>query len=191
MPDRTEGAALGGTLTVTIDGRPVVLPVLKVKHSKEWKNRLGTVVADTNIAVDDDLSVTIGRVANLASDVALDLVAAYDRTNLLGGRDAIEEQATDPELFAALETLVKVTFPFETAARSLAEAFGPQLRELMTGLLSNMAAVLKRGSSTPTRNATGGSTPIALKSDTPTSSSLSSGPTTSDPSPSELRPTGT
>jgi hypothetical protein len=191
MPDRTEGAALGGTLTVTIDGRPVVLPVLKVEHSKEWKNRLGTVVADTNIAVDDDLSVTIGRVANLASDVALDLVAAYDRTNLLGGRDAIEEQATDPELFAALETLVKVTFPFETAARSLAEAFGPQLRELMTGLLSNMAAVLKRGSYTPTRNATGVLTPMPSSSDTPTSSSLSSGPTTSDPSPSELRPTGT
>jgi hypothetical protein len=189
MTERTEGAALSGTLTVVIDGRARTLPVLKLKQSREWKERLGGVAA--GIEVDDDLAVTIGRAANLASDVALDLLVAYDRTDVLGGRDAIEEQATDAEVFAALESLVKVTYPFETVARSLVEAFGPQLRTMATGLLGNVAANLMKGSSTPTPNVIGDSTPTPSRRGTRTNSSSSSSPMTSAPSSSAPRLTAT
>jgi hypothetical protein len=174
--ERSEGAALSGTLTLTMDGRAFDVPVLKLKHSRAWKERLGSVVA--GVEVDDDLAVTIARVANLASDTALDLVVAYDRTEALGGRDVIDDQATDAELFAALEAMVKATFPFEEHVRSVVEAFGPQLRAVAMNLLASVAERLSRVSSTPTPSATGGSTPTPLRSVSPTSSSSSSGPTT-------------
>jgi hypothetical protein len=174
--DRTEDAGLAGVLTLTIGGRPRYLPVLKLKHSRAWKERLGGVAA--GIEMDDDLSVTVARAANLASDTALDLVAAYDRTDVLGGREAIEDEATDVELFAALEAMVKATFPFEGHVRSVVEAFGPQLRQVGMALMTSVAVRLSQASSTPTPSVTGDSTPTPLRSVSPTSSSSSSGPMT-------------
>lgn len=177
VADRTEGAALSGTLHLVIGGRPRELAVLKIKQSREWKAKLGDVAK--GIELDDDLGVTIARLANLASEVALDLLVAYDLQEVLGGREAIEEQATDPELFAALEELVKVTYPFADRLRSVAEAFGPQLREIAMRLTAAVAASLSRANFTPMLSGTGDSTPTPSASDSPTSSSSSSGPTTS------------
>lgn len=175
--ERTEDLGLAGVLTLTIGGRARSVPVLKLRQSREWKARLGDVAK--GIELDDDLGVTIAHAAALPADIALDLVDAYDVGKVLGGRDAIEDAATDREIFAALESLVKVTFPFETALRSVVEAYGPQLRVVATGILASVADRLSRASSTSTPSDTGDSTPTPLRSVSPTSSSSSSGPTTS------------
>jgi hypothetical protein len=188
MP-RTEEAAIGGLLTLTIGGRARAVPVLKIKHSREWKEKLGGVAA--GIELDDDLAVTIGRLANLASDRALDLVVAYDRTDVLGGRDAIEEEATDAEVFQALEVIVRATYPFETVLRSVLEAFGPQLRELLMTILGNVAGSLSRANSQPTPSGIGASTLTALPNASPTNNSSSSGHTTNGRRPKTPVPTAT
>lgn len=181
--ERTEDAGIAGVLQISMGGRVHRVPALKLRHSREWKERLGDIAS--GIELDDDLGKMLASVANLASDRALDLVVAYDRTGVLGGRDAIEDEATDAELFAALEVMVKATYPFARALRSVAEAFGPQLRELLTRLAGAAAGALSRASSTPTPSATGDSTPTPLSDGSATSSSSSSGPTTNGE-----RPTG-
>lgn len=174
--ERTEDAGLAGVLPITIGGRVRYVPALKIRQSREWKAKLGELVAGVDI--DDDLGRTIATLANLASDRALDLVEAYDTTGVLGGREAIEDQATDAELFAALEVIVKATYPFEGALRSAAEAFGPQLRTLAGRALAVAADALSRVSSTPTPSASGASTRTPSSSGSAMSSSSSSGPTT-------------
>lgn len=180
-PERTEDAAISGVLHLSMDGRAYSVPILKIKHSREWKAQLGDVVK--GVELDDDLGRMLASVANLASDRALDLVVAYDQREILGGREAIEDSATDPDLFAMLEVMIKATYPFEKALRSVAEAFGPQLRTLAMQAMGAAAAALSRASSTPTPSAIGDSTPTPSSSDSPTSSSSSSGPTTTGPKP--------
>jgi hypothetical protein len=189
MADRTEDSGLAGVLPLTIGGRVRSVPVLKLKHSREWKERLGD--ATKGVELDDDLAVTVARLANVAADVALDLVVAYDRTEVLGGREGIEEEATDAELFAALESMVKVTFPFGEHLRSVVAAFGPQLRAVTMTLVGNVADRLSQANSTPSPSGTGDSTPTPLRRVSPTNSSSSSGPTTSGRSAGKRAASGT
>lgn len=187
--ERTEDAGIAGILLIVMDGRVRKLRTLKLEHSRDWKAKLGEIAS--SIELDDDLPTMLASVANLASDRALDLVLAYDREDVLGGRAAVEAEMDDAELFAALEVMVRATYPFEKALRSAVEAFGPQLRELAMRAMGAAAAALSRVSFTPTPSGTGDSTPTPSNVVSLTSNSSSSGPTTSTPAAAKRRTSGT
>lgn len=177
--ERTEDAGFAGILDLTMGGARRSVPVLKLRQSREWKDKLGTSITTIDVGDMADLGKTITSLANTPIDVALALVLAYDRTGSLGGREWIEENATDREVYAAFEMMVSATYPFGSVVRSVAEAFGPQLRAVTAMVIGQTAESLSRGSLASGPSPTGASTLTPFPSGSRTSSSSSSGPTDS------------
>src|SRR3954465_1590963 len=99
---RTEEDILAGVLHVKVGGVTKPLPTLKLRKAREWK----VLVADTlSTSVDGfDLNGTadMARLANTAGDQVLDLVLAYDQAGALGGREWLEDNADDAQLYQVL-----------------------------------------------------------------------------------------
>lgn len=113
-----EEEVVAGTLSVTKDGRGLSLPVLKIKHAREWR----TAVAEAFDGVEPDESADA---MNVPADKILDLVVAYDRQNVLGGKESIEDGMTDEELYDAFIAMWRKTFPFARLAKDLMSAASP------------------------------------------------------------------
>lgn len=105
-----EDRIVSGHLAVTMDGRAYSLPVLKIKHAKEWRELVGGAM--------NGLEESGGNV-NAAPDRLLELVVAYDRSNVLGGQERVEESMTDTELYDAFLAMWRETFPFNRLAKDL------------------------------------------------------------------------
>lgn len=121
MPEtkRSEEDVLRGVLPVTVGGSPKELPVLSIGKARKWKVELGKVVgADVAGMRLESLGDGAG-VANAAGDRVLDLVLAYDQGAALGGREWLEENATDVEIYAIFRRLIEVSFPFVRDIRSI------------------------------------------------------------------------
>lgn len=108
-----EEQIVSGEISVTKDGRAVSLPVLKIKHAREWRLLVGEAL---NVEEPSETNV------NAAPDKILDLVVAYDRTNALGGRESIEDSMTDEEIYDAFIAMWRKTFPFVRLAKDLISA---------------------------------------------------------------------
>ena len=141
-------------MTADLEAKSVMireLPVLKIKAARAWKAQLGT----TRIDDLDDYSVP--------TDIMLDLLLAYDTTGVLGGREAIEEVATDVEVFNAFQEVLRASFPFVSDPLTVIPDFGRIV----------VASLLARGMNG--HSPTGASTPMPSQTDLPTNSSSSSG----------------
>lgn len=154
LHERTEDARASGLLHFTLGGDPVELPVLRIRAAREWKAKLDA--ADASGGTDLDHPI----------EVMLDLLVAYDVQGVLGGRDAIEDRATDREVYAAFSEVLAATFPFVRDSRAM-----------MADDFARMVAValLGRAASTNGRSADGDSPPTPSKRRSRTSSSSSSG----------------
>lgn len=109
---RSEEEVLAGVIRVRVGASERSVPTLKIRQAREWK---ALVAAKLGANLDDfDLTGTasLAALGNVASDLMLELVMAYDRTNALGDRDALEDQADDAQLYAILRTFLDVSFPF-------------------------------------------------------------------------------
>jgi hypothetical protein len=151
---RAEEARAAGLLHLTLGGSVVELPVLRIRQARAWKEQLAAV--DLSAGGEDALDQPI--------EVMLELLAAYDVTGILGGRDAIEDRATDPEVYDAFRQLLAATFPF-VATSALTADFSRLV----------VAAFYARASSTSGPSPAGASTPTGSRPASPTSSSSSSG----------------
>jgi len=111
MADRDEEArAAGLPLGIVLGGETHDLPVLTIAKSRRWKvlvqDRLGQFFAE--------MTPELGsRLMTLGTDTLEDLLYAYDDSRALPEREALEEIATDQELFAAVRKLVDESFPLE------------------------------------------------------------------------------
>lgn len=155
LPERSEDARASGLLRFTLGGSDVELPVLRIRAAREWKKRL------------DEVDVVDGASSlDYPIEVMLDLLDAYDVQRILGGRDAIEDRATDQEVFDAFREVLAATFPFVKDSSTM-------LTDDFTRLVA--VALLERVNSTSGLSASGASTPTPLKRRSPKSSSSSSG----------------
>jgi len=194
-PERTEGAALNGILSITVDGEPLELPVLKNGRSRLWQRVVGAQMSAFPLpdALDATSAIDLaGNIATLGTESMLTVVAAYDtllgcpptcdrRTTPpgpehehpgpLGGREGIEERMSVTELHAAVKAMGRAEFPLLGDVRSVVEAFGPQIRAYVPLVMAQLGAALQRVSSTSGSSPTGDSTPTASESDSPPSSS--------------------
>lgn len=104
MTERSEELVVTGQLQISVGGIVKTMPTLKAKWVPDWLRMLVPAVAGKGLR-----EWTQGDVQALSSSSVthmLDLIAAYDRTSALGGRDWLEENADPSELHAALIAMV-------------------------------------------------------------------------------------
>lgn len=94
------------------------LPVLKIKRAREWRSAVAA-------SFDGAESVDSADAMNVPAEKILELVVAYDHTNILGGKESIEDSMTDEELYDAFIAMWRKTFPFARLARDLMSAASP------------------------------------------------------------------
>ena len=153
---RSEEDILRGVLVVSI-GKPVSkkeIPVLSIAENRKWKAELASLVG-TSVGGMKLESVDDGaKVALSLGDRMIDMVIAYDQSAALGGREWIEANATDAQIYAIARSMIEVAFPFVRDLTSL-------LREVRASGLVQMLGAAGVGSSgeQPLANSTNGHSP--------------------------------
>jgi hypothetical protein len=109
---RSEAEVVSATISVTVGGVPKTLPVLSIKRNRTWKARLigraGTILGSV-----EDVETWAGALALVtnAVDDMLEMLLEYDRAAALGGREWLEEHATDAEIWAAFKEVARAAYP--------------------------------------------------------------------------------
>lgn len=196
MAERTEELGHAGLLPVTIGGRRVDLPVLSIEQSERWLRHVGVLVegaaiperladvfnllgprlADAVVAYE-----TLGACPELCPDRGVEPGPEHAHVGGLGGVGGIQKRMTKRELRDAVEAMFLAENPFVTDLRSVVEAFGPQIRQMVPLLLATLADRLVQANWRPTPSGSGDSTPPTSGDASPGSSSSSSTDTTTSP----------
>lgn len=167
MSRRSEADVLAGVIPVPLPTGVRRIPTLKIKAAREWKTKAmesaqGLFKFDGSIGALPDF-------VDMASDTMLDLIVAYDVTNALGGKDALEDALDDAQAWDVLKALLDVAFPFAQDLAGMIRALGLDLSPAR-----QMVATLQQGSE-PVPSAepsnTNGSSPTGRGSRTPKASS--------------------
>lgn len=108
IPLNGEAEVASGYIGVTVGGQHRELPTLKIKAAREWKESLAERIpewfnADRQSIID---------VLSIGNDVAFDLVVDYDRSGALGGKEWLEDNADDSEVYRVLKQIIDRHFPF-------------------------------------------------------------------------------
>ncbi len=134
--ERSQEEVAGGFLRCRVGASTLDMPTLKMKDERAWRALLASKfqsLAETEVGEADfrDFGnpATLKAAASLIqfpAEAVLDLVVAYDKTDVLGGRDALEAAADSAQLWAIFQSALLVVFPFVTSIGSL-------LREMQQG----------------------------------------------------------
>jgi hypothetical protein len=113
-PKRSEAEIVSRAgIPVMVGGLEKRIPVLPIGPTRRWREQLATTAAGRfgdlrNLA---DLSATAAAAGGV-TDTLLELVLEYDREATLGGREWLEEHATDEELYEAFKAVAGQAYPF-------------------------------------------------------------------------------
>lgn len=115
-PERSEGEIIGRRLTVRLGGRDKGVPVLPIGPMQEWKAALAERASELARAfgAGDDIRdwAAVKDVALSLGPTLLELLIAYDREAALGGREWLEANATEEEVYEAFKVVAQHAFPF-------------------------------------------------------------------------------
>lgn len=148
MIERTEELGLSARLPIVVGGQQVELRTLNLEESETWQAKLAAAVAKYDLPESPDPATLFAAFVRQPTGVMLDLVLAYDLDKKLGTRAALRKRMNQRELYAAVKTMVSAEAPFLEDARSVVEAFGPQLRAIAASVLTTAAIQSQRGNST-------------------------------------------
>lgn len=105
------------------------MPTLKMADEREWKRLLAAKVSEIAESEVGNADFTdfgnpatlkaAGSLLHVPGEVAFDLLVAYDKTEALGGRAWLEENADSSQIWDALTKAFYVVFPFVTSIGSL------------------------------------------------------------------------
>lgn len=158
MPEqRSEADVVAGVLRVSV-GRPAVektITVLSIADARKWKATLGKTLGNEIGSMSLENLKDGGPIALAVGDRTVDLVLAYDQDAALGGREWIEANATDDQLYRILRSLVEISFPFVRDLKTLVS----ELRAIGLADLLGSATSLS-ASSTKTLSPDGASVPL-------------------------------
>lgn len=126
--ERSQEELAGGFIRVVVGGSTRNLPTLKIRAEREWKLLLAQTLGEAQVGLDfeeirkggDAAYQAMAPLANLATDLSVDLLLAYDKGGVLGGREFLEENADASEVYRALLKALKVAFPFVRDLRDAA-----------------------------------------------------------------------
>ena len=116
-----EQQVVRATLSVTMDGQAYSLPVLKIKAADKWLEKVTKAFG----AMEKLEGLSTQAAMNMPAKKILDLVVAYDTTNVLGGLAHIEENATSEDVYDAFLLMWRKSFPFGRLATDLMTAVNP------------------------------------------------------------------
>ena len=111
MAERSEEDVLAGVLRIEVGDGVRVVPTLKAKYVGEWMARFAPPAGAKerplrDLSVADVVAIPAQNVERL-----VDLMVAYDRTGVLGGRDWLLEHADPAQLQRAVEQMVANATP--------------------------------------------------------------------------------
>src|SRR5688500_7345976 len=111
-PLRPDDQVAGGFIPVSVGGQMRNLPELKRHRNREWKALFQQTVGVTLSKSHDleDLEDVVQLISG-TSDVQIDLLVAYDEQGVLGGRECLDTNATDREIYTAIKRVAAVAFP--------------------------------------------------------------------------------
>ena len=127
-PRRTELEIVSRAgIPVIVGGREKRIPILPMGPTRAWRERLASEAGAQygQLRSMSDLTSALATAGDL-TDKLLELVLEYDRDATLGGREWLEEHATDAEVYEAFKAIASYVYPF---ARDLARA--PALLEML------------------------------------------------------------
>ena len=150
-PLRADADVVAGTLHMRLGGYDKTLPELTIEENEVWQGKLVTGLAEvlqTMDAVKDwDQAV---RLVSRSTPLMVDLLIAYDKSGMLGGRDWLRKNATNSELYDAFKEVAVASYPF---ARDLRQF--PSLAVLLLDQVAKIASDLSPSTNGP-RKRTGG-----------------------------------
>lgn len=174
MIERTEELGLAARLPIVVGGSVVNLRTLNLDESETWQAQLAAKVTDFDLPDQGDAAAVLTAFTKQPTSVMLELVLAYDADGRLPAD--LRKRLTQAELYAAIKQMVIAEFPFVMDARSMAEAFGPQLRAMAASVLFSLS---QRGSLPSGPSPIGESTPKPSVKGSRKNGSSSVGPTAS------------
>lgn len=97
-------------IEVMVDGQTYRLPILKFGKTIEWKKTLAKAMESETPDVDPDKPAQAVHNAVLSAERTLDLICAYDVTNVLHGRAWLIENATEEDIDATFQAILNRVF---------------------------------------------------------------------------------
>lgn len=119
MTEQTAEDRLSGILRLRFGSVETEVPALPLRPAKKWVDLLAAKLAAIGASPTGDSSALL-RLANETVDAALDLIVAYDRDGVLGGREWLEDNATPWQIRSALEVMREAALPFGDGVELLA-----------------------------------------------------------------------
>lgn len=154
---RSEEEVVSGLLPVVLGGRKKGLRVLTMRESRRWKLELVDVLGNGIGGLDLGGVSDLGPAMDAAIDRITELVVRYDVDGSLGGKEWLETNASDQEVYAVFRRCLEVSFPFVKDLRSaLAEIRALGLADLLT---SGRAPAETPAGPSPSASSTSGASP--------------------------------
>jgi len=112
--ERTPEDVLAGILRISVGGQERIVPTLPIAATREWQATLGH-GPDGYVAPEDESDWTpeqVDEFTALSLEAVVDLVAGYDRTSALGGKEWLLANADPFQLYQAARQMMAVAYPF-------------------------------------------------------------------------------
>lgn len=151
MAERQEEDVLSGVLLVVLGSgeskATKTLPIRTVAKARDWKRGLLRSVGGGIGTMNLETIVDSGDVASAFGDRMLDLVVSYDESASLGGREWLEQNATDAQVYSVFRRLLEVSFPFVRDLRTvIVELRALGMADLLAGVVKPAAPASSDGS---------------------------------------------
>lgn len=157
----TDSEVLAGALDVRFGQRRVTLPILTIAQNETWQALVGQRLATDVGGLSYESLANLHRSTGATFDTVVELVLAYDLSNVLGGREVLRTEASNAQVWALFRRLLEASYPFATDLRTVALVVMDMISRAQ--VIAAMAEVDQtRGpTSTPTLPATGTPSPTA------------------------------
>lgn len=132
-PIRPDGEVVAGTLRVRLGGYPKTLPELNIEDNEAWQGKLvvglASVLKTMDAIKDWDQAV---RLVSRSTPLMIDLLVAYDKSGVLGGKEWIRANATNSEVYEAFKEVAQASYPFVRDLRQFPTLIGVILDQVAT-----------------------------------------------------------
>jgi hypothetical protein len=114
----SEERTILGLLVLTVGGEEVEVPKLKLRSARAWRRRaLEAYGRWAGVDLEPTDLVATAGVLDEVETAMLDLIAEYDVTGVLGGREGLEDRFLPGEVAAAFNAMLASSLPFDLAAQ--------------------------------------------------------------------------
>lgn len=123
LPQRAIEDVLAGRLPVVLGGEVYHLPVRSIASNRRWVESLTVEMSEMLRAIaasGDDQTALATALMRVGAEQLLDLVLAYDDTEVLPPKEALEEEVKPHEVLAAVIAIRRVQNPLADAGLAAA-----------------------------------------------------------------------